>query len=82
MYILIPLILPIIINILEDNDFKELSKQIQDDIKGLTELSGRLVELDKEENKINKHKAFLIAAMVICVSGISYCLYELYCLLK
>lgn len=52
----------------EENPFDRLAKQIQDDIKGLTELSGKLVELDKEEKRIDKSARWLIVAAVIGVA--------------
>lgn len=60
----------------EENSFDRLAKQIQDDIKGLTELSGRLVELDKEERKVHKMatwtKLTTAIALVIAVIVIAW----------
>lgn len=49
----------------EENSFDHVAKQIQDDLKGIIELSGRLIELDKEEKKVNRGASKFITAAVL-----------------
>lgn len=48
----------------KDKDLESIAKQIQDDIKGLTDLSGRMIELDKEEKRVDRSVKWIVIATV------------------